>query len=347
MFFEKITACLDMYGCPNRCKHCWLGVTPNGKLSIDDLRFVSNEFRPYTGNLEIADRYREEDFADNYKELWEVTTDLSDSKTPHFDNISYWRAVRDKEYVPWLYSLGVRTAQLTIFGDEETTDYYIGRKSAFKEILQTIEILFNNGIVPRIQTFIYKNNILQLPYIQHLIETLELEKRSSDIGREFVFFLHQGSCSGENKNFYDSWITLDDVDKIPVKLSASTIKHFGVNNIMDVLGEPEQELCKKLSCDTSTSNIVSNIPVFFIDKDFNVYPNYETPSSFWCLGNIKKDGAEKILKTYFSNSSVAQHTMQNIPICDMVKKCGNSDSMRLFGEWDYKNFILQKYCQGL
>jgi len=36
MKFEKITACLDMYGCPNRCKHCWLGNTPNGKLSVED-----------------------------------------------------------------------------------------------------------------------------------------------------------------------------------------------------------------------------------------------------------------------------------------------------------------------
>lgn len=41
MNFEKITACLDMYGCTNRCKHCWLGITPNGNLSIDDLKFVA------------------------------------------------------------------------------------------------------------------------------------------------------------------------------------------------------------------------------------------------------------------------------------------------------------------
>ena len=347
MTFEKITACLDMYGCPNRCKHCWLGVTPNGKLSIDDLKFVANEFRPFTGNLEVIDRYREEDYADNYKELWMITTELSDTKTPHFENISYWRTVRDSEYAPWLYSLGVRTAQLTIFGDEETTDYFVGREGAFQEILQTIEILYNIGITSRIQMFIYKNNVSQLPYVQQLIETLELEKRSADIGREFVFFLHQGSCSGENENFYDTWITSEDVDKIPKKLSASTVKHFGVSHILDVLGEPEQELCKKLSDDSSTNNIVSNTPVFFVDKDFYVYPNYETPSSSWCLGNLKKDGADAIIRTYQSNSSVAQNAMRNIPINEMVKKCGNPDSMRLFGERDYKNFLLQKYCRGL
>lgn len=347
MLFEKLTVGLDMYGCPNRCKHCWLGVTPNGKLSIGDLKFVANEFRPFTGNLEVSDRYREEDYADNYKELWEITTKLSDTKTPHFENISYWRVVRDNEYVPWLFSLGVRAAQLTIFGDEKTTDYFVGRKNAFQEILQTIEILLHNGISPRIQMFIYKNNISQLPYVQQLIETLELEKRSANVGREFVFFLHQGSCSGENEKLYNMWITQEDVDKIPTKLSALTAKHFGAIHILDVLGEPEQELCKKLSDDSSTNSIVSNTPIFFVDKEFNVYPNYETPSSFWCLGNLKKDGAEKIIRTYQSNGSIAQHVMQNIPISEMVKKYGNPESMRLFAEWDYKNFLLQKYCRGL
>jgi len=57
MKFEKITACLDMYGCPNRCKHCWPGHTPNGNLTIDDLIFVAEQFRPFTDNLEVTVRY--------------------------------------------------------------------------------------------------------------------------------------------------------------------------------------------------------------------------------------------------------------------------------------------------
>jgi len=335
-----------MYGCPNRCKHCWLGVTPNGNLTIDDLKFVADTFRPFTNNLEINDRYREEDYPDNYKELWEITTELSDKKTPHFENISYWRAVRDKEYIPWLYSLGVRAAQLTIFGDEEITDYFVGRKGAFKEILKTIETLLQNGIVPRIQTFIYKNNITQLPYMQQLIEELDLEKRCAYVGRKFVFFLHQGSCSGENEQFYDVWITPEDIEKIPPKLIDFTLKHWDKSNITEVLGKPEQEFYNQLIYDSSTmSGIVTDSPVFFIDKNLNVYPNYETPSPWWCLGNLKTDGAEKILDTYINNGSIAQHAMLTIPISEMVKKYGNPESMRLFGEWDYKNFILHNYCR--
>ena len=225
MKFEKLTICLDMYGCPNKCKHCWLGVTSNNNMSIKDLYFVAKEFRPFSNDFEIFDRYREEDFPDNYKELWDITTELSDNKTPHFENISYWRAVRDSDYIPWLYSLGVRAAQLTLFGNEETTDYFIGRKGAYREIIQTMNDLINNGIAPRIQVFIYKTNIAQLLDILKLIENKELEDKCSDFEKKFAFFLHQGSCGGENEQFYNDWITIDDIDKIPQKLLDFTLKH--------------------------------------------------------------------------------------------------------------------------
>jgi len=347
MTFESIGVWLDMYGCPNRCKHCWLGVTPNGNLSVDDLKFVANAFRPFTNNLEIFDHYREPDYSNNYKELWEITTNLSNIKTPHYENISYWRAVRDNEYIPWLYSKGVRAAQLTIFGDEKTTDFFVGRKGAFNEILQTIELLLQNKISPRIQMFIYKNNIAQLPYVQSLIEKLDLEKRCSDIGNKFAFFLNQGSCDGENEQFYSDWITPEDVAQIPPKLVEFTIKHWGKPNIIEVFGETEKELYNQLIQDSSfISSIVTNTPWFFVDIDFNVYPNYETPSPFWCLGNLKADGAEKILETYINNNSKAQRIMVSIPVSEMAKKHGNPESMRLFDISDYQNYLLTKYCRN-
>ena len=29
---NNLTILADMYGCPNRCKHCWLGHMPNRKM---------------------------------------------------------------------------------------------------------------------------------------------------------------------------------------------------------------------------------------------------------------------------------------------------------------------------
>ena len=63
MQFKKITVCPDMYGCPNRLR-CWMGVTPNAHLGMDDLRFTASAFRPFTSCLEVDDWYREPDYAD-------------------------------------------------------------------------------------------------------------------------------------------------------------------------------------------------------------------------------------------------------------------------------------------
>src|SRR5690554_6678343 len=92
---KTLTLCLDMAGCPNRCRHCWLGVTPNGNLADDDLAMVAAAFRPWVQTLEIVDWYREPDYQDQYRERWRLTSDLSDIKTPHFELMSFWRAARD------------------------------------------------------------------------------------------------------------------------------------------------------------------------------------------------------------------------------------------------------------
>ena len=345
MEFQKITVCLDMCGCPNRCRHCWLGVTPNGNLREADLNDVARAFRPYTGNLEVFDWYREPDYAPDYRERWELRCRLSDTVTPHYENISIWRAVRDAEYIPWVASLGVKAAQLTLFGNEETTDWFFGRKGVYREILETIELLLQNGIMPRIQTFLYKTNVDQLPHIQRLIEELELEERCRAAGGRFDFFLHQGSCDGENEKLYDVWITPDDLPHIPRRLLEYTLLYWNASRLEEVVGFPEKELYERLLEDDSTEELAQAEPVFFVDKDFDVYPNYETPSAAYCLGNLRLDGAERILERYRLNLSPAQHIRATVPMKDMVKACGNPESMRLFTEWDYKNLIHSRFCR--
>ncbi len=112
MKFKEITVCLDMYGCPNRCRHCWLGVTPNGSMSASKIEFTAGQFRPFTDCFHIYSWYREPDYRDNYQELYKLCSQFSDSPIEHFELASFWRLVRDKEYVKWLSSLGLKKVQL-------------------------------------------------------------------------------------------------------------------------------------------------------------------------------------------------------------------------------------------
>lgn len=345
MKFNEITVCLDMYGCPNRCKHCWLGATANGNMSVSEIKFAAEQFRLYTDCFQIYDWYREPDYRDNYRELYRLCNQLSDKPIEHFELISFWRLVRDEKYVKWLSSLGLQKTQLTIWGSQETTDFYIGREGAYTEILESIEILLKNKISPRIQTFINKSNIDELIHVESLIKRLDLEERCRSFGGEFSFFLHQGSCDGENEKLYDMRVTPEDLKHIPELLEKYTLSHFNKSKIMDVFGRTEQSLYEELVQDYSTASYVSDSPVFFIDKDFNVYPNITAPAPHWCLGNLKRHGAKIVLENYMESNSAAQRTRLTVPICDIVKAQGDSTSQRLFSKSDYIEFLLNKYCR--
>lgn len=331
MKFNSITICLDMHGCPNRCKHCWVGHAPNGNLSVDDLRWTAAQFRPYTDILEVDDWYREPDFHDDYKALWELCENLSDRHHPHFELVSVWRLVRDPEYVDWLKSLGLKTAQLTLFGGEEKTDLYTGRQGAYRDIMRAMEILQTHQITPRIQVFVNKETLPELPLVEAL-------------GEENCF-VHQGSCDGENERFYDIWVTPEDLRKIPPRLAASTLRHFGKESLAEVFGSTEQALYARLINDHSTASLAEADPVFYIDSRFNVYPNFTAPSPAWLLGNLKADGIEQVLKTYVNDESLAQHVRKTVPVSELVRAGGDPDSRRLFGRGDYIDLLLNRYCR--
>lgn len=347
MKFEEILICLDMHGCPNRCSHCWLGTTPNGNMPVSELAFAAEEFRPFTEGLQVYDWYREPDYPENYQELFAVCSRLSDRPGEHFELASFWRLVRDREYGKWLSSLGLKAVQLTLFGTAETTDFYVGRKGAYREILEAMDILIENKISPRIQVFVNRNNIGELGHIENLVRERELEARCRAFGGAFSCFLHQGSCDGENEKWYDAWITQEDLEKIPPFLEAYTLRHFGKETLTDVFGRTEQALYEELIADSSTASYVSQSPVFNIDKDFNVYPNISTPAPHWCLGNLKRDGAGAVLENYAESRSAAQHTRLTVPLCEIVKARGDRGGRGLFSREDYIELMLNRYCREM
>ena len=170
--FQHITVCLDMRGCPNRCRHCWIGHAPNARLPKEALIALAEAFRPFAKRLTVYDWYREPDYGDDYREMWELCGRLSDARPEHFELVSFWRLARDPDYGPWLASLGVRRAQLTLFGGRARTDQYTGRANAFAEILQAVEVLLQNRIAPRIQVFVNKENLGELAQVEALVREI-------------------------------------------------------------------------------------------------------------------------------------------------------------------------------
>lgn len=345
--FRKITICVDMAGCPNRCRHCWIGAGKNGHMTVMQFENIANMFRGFSDDLEVISWYREPDYRDDYRDLWNLECRLSTVPREHFELVSFWRLVRDDTYADWLYSIGVRRCQLTLFGGEEVTDYYIGRKGAYKEIISAIQILLDKKISIRLQVFVNKSNISELEELEKTIKELHLEEKCAEINQQFQLFIHQGSCDGENKKLYDIRVTKEDLYKIPKYFVDNTMKYMGVNSLSEVFGETESSLYIRLSDSDIKRNIVNDTPVFYIDNNLNVYPNETSTYEWWKLGNLKQHSPTEILYNYINNVSSAQNTLTTKTFGELVSVCGVKDSERMFTEDDYLNYIINKYYEPL
>ena len=338
--FDKLIVCVDMAGCPNRCRHCWLGHAPNRTMPLDELERIATQFRSYADIMEVEGWYREPDYRDDYKELWALEERLSDDKFPHFELMSYWRAARDESYIPWLKERGIIATQMTFFGGREMTDKYVQRKGAYNEMVSLIPRLMEHGIVPRFQVFVNKENIGEMEHIVQLAEDTGLAQHP-----DFRAFVHAGGCDGANEALYDIRITPEDLEMIPHKLKDWTLQHIG-KTVEEFAGQTEQALYHEmLNEDAPLGYEVPSQPVLYIDHACNVYPNLTAPQKIWCYGNLLTDGVEAILQRVKQGDTPAMRVMRTAPACKLVRACGDESSLRLFDRSDYETYLINRYTR--
>ena len=325
-----------MYGCPNRCKHCWLGHMPNRKMEDGSDEWIENYFKPYFECICFYSWIREPDFCDDYRERWQKDLALSVDKMPErFELASFWRLVRDQQYVKFLKEVGVKTVQLTFFGLDALTDKYIGRKGAFQELLKATEILLENEIAPRWQTFIYEENKEELVALLRLSEQLKLKERCRAFGAEFNFFVHAGGCDGENRKQYEIWIEKEHIPEelIPYYLDYETLL-------------TEKDGCELLKED-NTYNVPHNEDgiVLYVSNNYDVFFNFTHMSEEWKIGNLKTDNQEELIRRIVEEDIPALNMARRITMKELVAKYGNEQSNKAFQLEDYKDYLLNRYLE--
>jgi hypothetical protein len=119
---KNIGLAFDMIGCPNFCRHCWLGRSSNIKLTEHDVRWGVNEFKEYfhkssdpIENISVTTWFREPDYSDNYRQLFELEAELSDTEPKRYELLSIWRLANDPTYAEWAKSVGPSTCQISFF----------------------------------------------------------------------------------------------------------------------------------------------------------------------------------------------------------------------------------------
>ncbi len=101
---KKLSVMLDLEGCPNHCRHCWLGERKKGKLSIEDLIWTANAFKGWRDEWVVGIEelgfhtwWREPDYRNDYRKLWELERNLSDPDARSASNCfrhGGWRGIR-------------------------------------------------------------------------------------------------------------------------------------------------------------------------------------------------------------------------------------------------------------
>ena len=333
---DYLSVMVDMAGCPNRCRHCWLGSHRNGNISIDNFRNIADEFRNWRdenghaiNELGFFSWWREPDFRDDYRELWQLEKELSSpGQAQRFELLSVWRLAHDKNYAKWAATLPPKACQISFFGMEENTNWGTRRKGAFHDCILATQRLLDVGIAPRWQLFITKRCIGELNEFTRLISDLDLHKRCEVIGQKFEVFIGGISPEGNGYSLEDIRITEDDAEIIPHELIA--ICRDG----LDSLGQPESLLLESLLNDDMPPNVSANFPCVAVNADFDVYPNIAEPTGWWKLGNIKADGADEIIKAYRDSTAPGMVANREVPIREMAQRYGNKSSNKLYHKSD-------------
>ena len=327
---------VDMYGCPNRCLHCWLSHMPNRIMEPGADEWIVRLFKPYFDRISFYSWIREPDFCPDYRERWERDKMLSVNAVPaRFELASFWRLARDPEYAGFLKKLGINCVQLTFFGMEETTDRYTGRKGAFRELLKATEILLAHEISPRWQAFINEENKDELAELLRLSEESGLSRRCEAFGGAFRFFVHSGSCDGENRKLYPVRIIKEHIPEalIPYFLNYEQL-------------HPEREWCEKWK--DAPSHVVphnSDSIVLYVANNYDLFFNFTHMRPEWKIGNLKTDPTEELIRRVMEEDIPALRAARTTTLGELVTRYGDPYSAKAFEKEDYQIYLLNTHLE--
>ena len=303
---EGVGLAFDMRGCPNRCRHCYLGPGSNYTLSEEDVRWGVSQFRDLIAirntpikKLSVSTWFREPDFGGDYRKLYDLEAELGDGKPNRYELLSVCRLAQDDTYAQWAKSVGPDTCQISFFGMRETNDWFFRRKGAFDDALTATERLLDAGMKPRWQVFLTTKLLPELGEFLRLIDQHRLRHRVQELGEEFQIFLHPPGPDHEARRIENLRPNAEQVADLPEVILSPSQKHFG----KDILWQTEETLYAEiLNDDDIEGRWLPKVLWFFVCSDWDIFANVGTLEPWYRLGNLKRDSFESIIRKFEDDS---------------------------------------------
>lgn len=333
---RELGVALDMHGCPNRCRHCYLPCLPSGHMTEDDARWAVAQFRgyarkgedkPFIENLSVSSWVREPDYSDDYERLAELEAELGDGKPSRYELLSIWRLARDEEYAEWAKRIGPDTCQITFFGMEETQDWFHRRRGAFHDCVRAAERLLEVGMKPRWQLFMTKKILPHLDDLMRLVDRMKIRERVRALGSEFVIFIHPPGLVGEGRKIAHLSATLADTRLVPAEIVRSTQKHHNTDKIWIT----EAETVARILDDAEGFGSPYPFPPepklwFFVASNWDVFSNTGTTDPWWRLGNLRRDPIDVVFDNLESDGILPLRLNRPDTLRGLARRYGDPNS---------------------
>jgi len=334
--WSRIGVAFDMRGCPNRCRHCYLGSADSRRLSVEAVRWGASRFREYIDGsqsslkkLSVASWFREPDYGDEYRQLYDLEAELTDGKPMRYELLSVWRLARDRSYAAWARSVGPDTCQISFFGSRKTNDWFYRRSGAFDDALVATERLLEVGMKPRWQLFLTTKLLPELDTLLALVDRLRLRERVRALGGRFVIFMHPPGPDHEARKIEDLRPTAAEVAGLPESILAPTRQH----RAKETLWETEAALYARIlrmGREGASDRLLPDALWLFVRSDWDVFSNLGTLEPWWCLGNLKSDPVDRLIRRFEEDDIPGLRTLVRTPAVELAERYGDSTGRKIY-----------------
>lgn len=334
---RRIWIAFDAAGCPNCCRHCWLGVWPNRGLAKQEIHRVVELFRhwvrvgeqvPFFESVKVLTWFREPDYHRDYRGMHALEEEINGERPRRFDLLSIWRLARDPAYARWARQVGTEACQITFFGTQTTNDWFFRRRGAFQDNLVATERLLEAGIRPRWQLFFTTLIVPELAEVMELVDRMRLRERTEAIGGEFGLFLRTPTPDGEAWNIEDLRPTARHLALVPSELREASEAYLG-----GPIGEPEGVIVSRMYDEDPVFPSAYEVPeelCFYVTSSFDVFSNVGELAPWWKLGNLRQDDVSDLVDVLENDQAPGLYAIYNISAPELARRYG-----RLGGEHIY------------